>query len=83
MHLVPAVISNLFYSDVSQWFMLLLFKEEDVWRLQAGGRFSESSAVTHISKSARALEEWQRVHTCAHVMGSSLVRITLHKCHQA
>lgn len=33
-----------------------------------------------INKSARALEERQCVHTCAYVMGSSLERITLHRC---
>lgn len=43
--------------------MLLLFKEEGVWWLQAGGRFSVSSAVTIINKNARALEEWQCVHS--------------------
>lgn len=63
MHLVPVVISNLFYFDVSQWFMLLLFKEEGVWWLQAGGRFSVSSEVTIINKNARALEKWQCVHS--------------------
>lgn len=63
MHLVPVVISNLFHFDVSQWFMLLLFKEEGVWWLQAGGRFSVSSAVTIINKNVRALEEWQCVHS--------------------
>lgn len=58
MYLVPVVISNLFYFDVSQWFMVLLFKEEGVWWLQAGGLLSVSSAVTVINKNARALEEW-------------------------